>query len=142
MTETLIAPAATPARRFAAWDLVLTIAIILLTGAFLVVTAFVNFFSAIFVGRCVGGTCTAGTAVAALGISWFSMLVVGVVGAIAAIVLLVKRRRAWWVALLALVFVVAAWVVGFLFYTAAVGSQVGSQIGSLDGYSALGALFG
>ncbi len=139
MTETLIAPvpASLPARirRFAVWDLVLTIAIILLTGAFLVVTAFVNFFSAIFVGRCVGGTCSAGTAVAALGISWFSMLVVGVVGAIVAIVLLVKRRRAWWVAL---VFVVAAWVVGFLFYTAAAGSQ----FGSLDGYSALGALFG
>jgi hypothetical protein len=136
MTETLIAPAATPTRRFAAWDLVLTIAVIVLTGAFLVITAFVDFFSALLVGTCSSLDCRPGTAVAALGISWFSMLVVGVVGAIVAIVLLVKRRRAWWVALLALVLVIAGWVAGFLFYTAAVGSQVGS----LHGFSAIGSL--
>jgi Ca2+/Na+ antiporter len=48
------------------------------------------------------------------------MLLILLIGAVLTIVSLVRRRQSWWIALVALVLVVAVWIVGFVDYSQAV----------------------
>jgi len=111
----------TPTKRpILGWDIAVSIAVLLLGGGFLVVAAVIDLFSSAFVDRCPVRTCSAGAAVASLGISWFVMLLLVIIGAVLTIVSLVRRRQSWWIALLTLVLVVAVWIVGFVLYSQAV----------------------
>jgi uncharacterized BrkB/YihY/UPF0761 family membrane protein len=105
------------------WDIAISIAVLLLGGGFLVVAAVIDLFSAALVGSCPIRTCSAGAAVASLGISWFVMFLLVIIGTVLTIVSLVRRRQSWWIALAALVLVVAVWIVGFVLYSQAVSHE-------------------
>ena len=117
------------------WDMGVSVAVLLISGGFLVVAAVINLVSAAFVGNCPARTCSAGAAVASLGISWFVMFMLLIIGAVLTIVSLVRRRQAWWIALVCLVLIVAVWIVGFVLYSQAVNHQ---RV-VIDGVVALGA---
>jgi hypothetical protein len=118
MTET------TPTRRpILGWDIAVSIAVLLLGGGFLVVAAVIDLFSAALVGSCPVRTCSAGAAVASLGISWFVMFLLAISGAVLTIISLVRRRQSWWIALLTVVLVVAVWIVGFVLYSQALNHE-------------------
>jgi hypothetical protein len=118
MTET------TPTRRpILGWDIAVSIAVLLLGGGFLVVAAVIDLFSAALVGSCPVRTCSAGAAVASLGISWFVMFLLVIIGSVLTIVSLVRRRQSWWIALLTVVLVVAVWIVGFVLYSRALNHE-------------------
>ncbi len=102
------------------WDIAVSIAVLVIGFGFLMVSAVIDLFSAAFVGNCPVRTCSAGAAIASLGISWFIMLLILLIGAVLTIVSLVRRRQSWWIALVALVLVVAVWIVGFVYYSQAV----------------------
>ena len=102
------------------WDIAVSIAVLLIGGGFLVVAAVIDLFSAALVGRCPVATCSAGVAVASLGISWCVMFLLLIMGNVITIVSLVRRRQAWWIALITLVLVVAVWITGFVLYSQAV----------------------
>ena len=113
--------ALTPTRRpVLVWDIAVSIAVLLISGGFLVVAAIIDLFSASLVGRCPADTCSAGAAVASLGISWFVMFLLLIMGNVLTIVSLVRRRQAWWIALLTLVLIAAVWIAGFVLYSQAV----------------------
>jgi hypothetical protein len=84
------------------------------------ISAVVDLLSGAFIASCPSGSCNPGQAVAALGISWFVMLLIFVAGAIVSIVLMVRRRLSWWVALLALILMIAVWIIGLVVYSNAV----------------------
>jgi len=114
----------TPTRRpILGWDIAVSIAVLLLGGGFLVVAAVIDLFSAALVGSCPVRTCSAGAAVASLGISWFVMFLVAIIGAVLTIVSLVRRRQSWWIALVTVVLVVAVWIVGFVLYSQALNHE-------------------
>ena len=102
------------------WDIAVSIAVLLIGGGFLVVAAVIDLFSAALAGRCPVATCSAGVAVASLGISWFVMFLLLIMGNVITIVSLVRHRQAWWIALITLVLVVAVWITGFVLYSQAV----------------------
>jgi hypothetical protein len=116
------------------WDIAVSIALSLLGGGFLVVAAVIDLFSAALVGSCPVRTCSAGAAVASLGISWFVMFLLVIIGSVLTIVSLVRRRQSWWIALVALVLEVAVWIVGFVLYSQAVNH---GRV-AVDGVVALG----
>ena len=125
----------TPTKRpILGWDIAVSIAVLLLGGGFLVVAAVIDLFSAALVGSCPVRTCSAGAAVASLGISWFVMFLLAIIGAVLTIVSLVRRRQSWWIALLTVVLVVAVWIVGFVLYSQAVSH---ARV-MMDGVLALG----
>ena len=99
----------------AVWDLVLTI--ILLVGSFavLLVSAFFDLFAIAFTDHC-PQPCQAGTGIAAVFTVWSCSAIVALVGAIVSIVRLNRRRRAWWIALIALVLVIAGGIGAFWLY--------------------------
>lgn len=113
----------TTRRPLLVWDIAVSTAVLLVGFGFLVVAAVIDLFSAALVGSCPVRTCSAGAAVASLGISWFVMFLLMIIGAVLTIVSLVRRRQAWWVALLALVLVVAVWITGFVLYSQAVSHE-------------------
>ena len=115
MTETIATR-----RPLLVWDIAVSMAVLLTGAGFLVVAAVIDLFSAVLVGRCPVATCSAGAAVASLGISWFVMFLLLIMGNVLTIVSLVRHRRAWWIALLTLVLVAAAWITGFVLYSQAV----------------------
>lgn len=105
------------------WDIAVSIGVLLLAGGFLVIAAIIDLFSAALVGNCPIRNCSAGAAVASLGISWFIMFLLITIGAVLTIVSLVRRRRSWWIAVLVLVLVVAVWIIGFVLYSQAVNHE-------------------
>ena len=115
MTETIATR-----RPLLVWDIAVSMAVLLTGAGFLVVAAVIDLFSAVLVGRCPVATCSAGAAVASLGISWFVMFLLLIMGNVLTIVSLVRHRQAWWIALLTLVLVAAAWITGFVLYSQAV----------------------
>lgn len=117
------------------WDIVVSLTVLLVSGGFLVVAAVIDLIFAALVGSCPVRTCSAGAAVASLGISWFVMFLLVIIGAVLTIVRVVRRRRAWWIALLAFVLVVAIWITGFVLYSTAVSHE---RV-LMDGVVALGA---
>jgi hypothetical protein len=102
------------------WDVALTVILLVATFAMLLVSAFFDLFAVAFTDYC-PEPCRAGAGIAIVFTVWIATAVVAAVGAIFAIVRLVRRRRAWWFALATLVFVIAGSVAAFWLYAGTVG---------------------
>lgn len=122
------------ARPIIVWDIALSAVVLVFSIIVLVVSSFIDLFSAAFIGDCPLHTCSAGSAVSALGISWFAMFVIVIMATVLAILRMVRRRRSWWVTVLALVLIVAIWIIGYVLFFQAVHHLPPE----LDGFVALG----
>jgi hypothetical protein len=112
------------------WDVALSIALLAIGGVFLPASGIVDLITTAFIGSCPARSCSAGAAVAALGISWFVMFLILIAGAIGTVLALARRRLGWWIALLPVVLMVAVWIIGFVFYSQAV-SHGAAELGGL-----------
>lgn len=94
------------------WDLVLTIVLLVL----LIVPALIASYMAVFLvfafDACSSDTCNDGLGTAGFFVAMIAPWAVLVVAAVVAIVLLVRRRPAFWVPLVALVLMALAWCGG------------------------------
>lgn len=108
------------ARPVRVWDVVLTIVLVLLLAVFAAVASYLAVFLAFASDGCGGGRCD--QALLNLGF-WFAVVspwVVLVVGFVAAIVLLVLRRLAFWVPLTSVALIVGCFFIGVAIVGAAV----------------------
>ena len=107
-------------RRRAAWDIAISVVLLVLSYAAYWIGAVFALFSLAFLDSCSGdcSTTMAGDAQFSTALLLFAL---GVVGTAGTILLLVFRRRGWWAAAATLVLTIAGWLVGFVFYAHAVG---------------------
>ena len=98
------------------WDAVLSLVVLVAGAIFLTVSAIIDLVTATLLSQCDATTCSAGAAVASLAISWFSMLVFFVVGAIVTVTMIIRRRRGWWIAVTAVVLGLASWIIGYVLF--------------------------
>ncbi|WIM20962.1 DUF6264 family protein [Microbacterium sp. zg-B185] len=102
-----------PRRPAIVWDIVVTLILLVCLGILTLITSYFGLFLAMASDPC-GGTAQCDTdliglgVLAAVGLPWIVLLIAAVV----AIVLLVKRRLAFWVPLLAAPLTIASWFVG------------------------------
>jgi hypothetical protein len=111
---------AEPGRSRKGWDIALSVVFLVLATIVGIIGSIFAFISLAFIDYCPPG-CSVDGAVNAQFAAVLAVVLIGAVGLIATIVLLVTRRRAWWVALLTLVLILVALVLGWLGATAAVG---------------------
>jgi hypothetical protein len=109
----MAAPAPAPQRPAIVWDIVLTLILLVGVGILALMTSYFGLFLVMASDPC-GGTMQCNTdliglgVLAAVGLPWVVLLIAAVVS----IVLLVKRRIAFWVPLVAAPLVIACWFVG------------------------------
>ena len=105
-----VAPSAKPPIR--TWDLIVTIILLVLDGVLAAIMSFFGFFLAMAGDSCGARDCTADFIaiglMVAVGLPWLVLIVVAVVS----IVLLVRRRLAFWVPLVGAVFIIGSWFIG------------------------------
>ena len=106
-------PDATGQRR--AWDLALTIALLIVLG---LVTVVLFFMTALLTMSCGGGSCSSSPNVTGFSIAFYGPVVLFVVATVLAIVWLVRRRLAFWIPLAGLVLAVGCYVLGGAIVTA------------------------
>jgi uncharacterized BrkB/YihY/UPF0761 family membrane protein len=104
----------------AVWDLVLTIILLVATFVGLVVSGFFDLFLFAFTDYC-PEPCHADQGIGAVFVVLICMAIVALAATIFSIFRLVRRRRAWWIALIALVVDIAGAIVAFVLYTTIVG---------------------
>ena len=94
------------------WDLIVTIILLVLDGVLAAIMSFFGFFLAMAGDSCGARDCIADFIavglMVAVGLPWVVLILVAVVS----IVLLVKRRLAFWVPLMGGVFIIGSWFVG------------------------------
>jgi uncharacterized BrkB/YihY/UPF0761 family membrane protein len=102
------------------WDLVVTIILLVLDGVLAAIMSFFGFFLAMAGDSCGARDCNsdliATGLMVAVALPWILLVVVAVV----AIVLLVRRRLAFWVPLVGAVLIIASWPIGALIASAGV----------------------
>jgi hypothetical protein len=114
-----------PARSRKAGDIALSVVFLVLAWCAVVLGAVLALLSLAFLDYCPDATCsTVGASGAQLGAGMVAVLV-GLVGTVVTIVLLVARRRGWWLALATWGVVVLVWVAGFALYAVAVDHPAG-----------------
>jgi hypothetical protein len=101
-----------PERTRKGWDIALSIVFLVLNTVVAIVGSIFAFISLAFIDYCPPG-CSVDGAVNAQFAAVLAVVIIGVVGLIATIVLLATRRRGWWVGLLTLVLIAAAFVAGW-----------------------------
>lgn len=101
-----------------AWDVALSIVLIVLANTAFVLGAIFAIFGVAFIDYCPEG-CNANSAVSIQFATGASLAFLALLGSVLTIVLLVRRRRGWWLALTTLLVVVMGWIVGFLLFAAA-----------------------
>ena len=101
-----------------AWDVALSIVLLVLSYAGFLVGCLLAVFSVAFIDYC-PEPCHAGAAAGAQVVAGIAIAIVALLGTIATIVLIVVRRRAWWVAGATLLLVVVGWIAGFIGYAVA-----------------------
>ena len=102
------------------WDLVVTIILLVLDGVLAAIMSFFGFFLAMAGDSCGARDCNADLIavglMVAVALPWLVLIIVAVV----AIVLLVKRRLAFWVPLVGAVLIISSWFVGAVIAAAGV----------------------
>lgn len=102
------------------WDLVLTIVLLVLAGVLAAIMSFFGFFLAMAGDSCGARDCSADLIavglMVAVALPWVLLIAI----AVAAIVLLVKRRLAFWVPLVGGVLIISSWFIGALIASAGV----------------------
>lgn len=88
-------------------------------GAFLIGAVFA-LLGLSFLDSCPDETCSVTAAVDVQFTTGIVLALLALAGTIATVLLLVFRRRGWWVALITLATMVVGWIVGFILFTAAV----------------------
>ena len=117
-------PAVVPdAARRKGWDIALSVFLLVLAGVVGLVGSVLAIFALAFVDVCPPDTCSVDGAIAAQFTAGLVVTLAFVVGLIATIVALTRRRRGWWIALITVLAVLVIWVLGFVGYFAAVGWQ-------------------
>ena len=104
------------------WDVALSIALIVLADAAFAVGAVFAVFSVAFIDYCPEG-CDSNSAVSVQVAIGAILAFIGLLGTVLTIVLLVRRRRGWWVALATFLLITVGWIVGFLLYAAALNDR-------------------
>ena len=104
------ADGARAARPRRTWDLVLSIALLLLLLAFTAIAAFAGAFLAFASDSCSADSCNYGALNAGILIAMISPVVIALVAIIATVLLLVRRRLAFWAPLVAFVLITAVWI--------------------------------
>jgi uncharacterized BrkB/YihY/UPF0761 family membrane protein len=102
------------------WDIVLTIILLVATFITLLVSAFFDVFIFAFTDYC-PEPCHADQGITTVFVVFIGMGVIALGATILSIFRLVRRRRAWWVALAARVLVIIGGIVAFVLYTSIVG---------------------
>lgn len=105
------------------WDIALSVFLLVLAGVVGLVGSVLAIFTLAFIDVCPPETCSVDGALAAQFTAGLVVILAFVVGLIATIVALTRRRRGWWIALITVFGVVVIWVLGFVGYFAAVGWQ-------------------
>jgi hypothetical protein len=109
-----------PERTRKGWDIALSVVFLVLATVAGIVGSILAVISLAFIDYCPPG-CSVDGAVNAQFAAVLAVVIIGLVGLIATIVLLAMRRRAWWVALLTLVLIGGAFVAGWWGVSAATG---------------------
>ena len=104
-----------------AWDVALSIVLLVLSYTAFLIGALFAVFSVAFIDYC-PDPCHADTAAGAQVVAGIVVAIVALLGTIATIVLLVLRRRAWWAAAATLLLVVIGWIAGFIGYAVALSA--------------------
>ena len=110
----------TVALQRAVWDVVLTIILVVATFFILIVSAFFDLFAVAFTDTC-PEPCHAGAGIAVVFTVWISSGVLALVGTIVSIIRLVRRRRAWWIALATMLLVMVGSIAAFWLYAGIIG---------------------
>ena len=109
-----------PVRRRRTGDVAASIVLLLLAyGAFFIGAVFA-LLGLSFLDNCPEETCSVTAAVDLQFTTGIVLALAALTGTIVTVLLLVFRRRGWWVALLTLATMVIGWIVGFILFTAAV----------------------
>jgi uncharacterized BrkB/YihY/UPF0761 family membrane protein len=110
-----------PKRVRPVWDIVVTIILLVLTIGTLGVSVFADLFLAAFTDYC-PDPCHVDAGLGAVQAVWIICAAVALLATVASILLLVFRRRAWWVALVGWVLVLAGSVIAVALYMNIVGN--------------------
>ena len=118
MTELAYAPAP-GGRQRATWDVVLSVLFLVGTVVAYVIGAASTVFAMAFTDYCPPG-CDIDAGVNSVFTVGFVLAVLDLAAIVVTIILLVTRRRAWWLGLVAGVLTVIGWIVAFALYIAAI----------------------
>jgi uncharacterized BrkB/YihY/UPF0761 family membrane protein len=102
------------------WDLVVTIILLVLSGVLAAIMSFFGFFLAMAGDSCGARDCNSDLIATGLMVAVALPWIVLIVEAVVAIVLLVRRRLAFWVPLVGAVLIIASWPIGALIASAGV----------------------
>jgi hypothetical protein len=109
-------------RRRSAWDVALSIVLLVLANSAFVLGALFALFGVAFIDYCPAG-CDANAAVGIQFTAGAILAFLALVGSVTTIVLLVRRRRAWWAAAITLIVVVLGWITAFILFAAALNQS-------------------
>lgn len=112
--------AAAPVRRRRVGDVAASIVLLVLSYSAFLIGAVFALIGLSFIDDCPSGSCSVNAAVDAQFTTGVVLAIAALVGTIVTILLLVKRRRGWWVALITFATIVVGWIVGFILFTMAV----------------------
>jgi hypothetical protein len=101
-------------------DIAISIVVLILTGLFLVASAFFGFFFLAFLDSCPPETCSVEGAVTAVMAGVGTAVAIGVIGLVMTVVQLVRRKRAWPFAVATLGLCVIVVILGGVGYVIAV----------------------
>ncbi|MBN9607362.1 MAG: hypothetical protein J0G30_12205 [Actinomycetales bacterium] len=110
-----------PKRPRRAWDIGLSILLLLLAAATALLGFILAVFNLAFVVDCSSALCSPGRVVGSQYGSGVAVAVILVSGTIFTMFSIVRWRRGWWAALLTFLLVLAAWIVGWVLLNAAAG---------------------
>ncbi|MBW4033183.1 MAG: hypothetical protein HIU88_11060 [Acidobacteria bacterium] len=105
-------------RQRAIWDVALSIALLVVSNGSFLIGAIFAMVGVGFSQACSAG-CNTGSVAGILFATGAILAFVGLLGSILTIVALVRRRRAWWIALTTVIVIAVGWIAGFLVSAAA-----------------------
>ena len=125
MTDAPALTTAAPVRTVKAWDIVLTIALILIGSGLVAVLVILGALLGVAGDRCSEFSCSFTQIGLGILVAIAAPVVLFLIAIVVSIVMLVKKRRAFWVPLVGIVLAVIGWVIGFLMVSTAVDGFYG-----------------